>query len=1166
MEARGDMEMEARGRSDRCASCEYRRRRRRRPGAMASLSTLALAAAAPTSTASFNAASAAALPSAIRTTHRRRSSLTSPTHHRHVQEYDNSCKGGGVLYPGDNLTRGEFLCHGSLRFGIEASGGQFVLGFYSPIETGGNGTDGGNGTLTESMNATAVDAATPTHLAWTAVPTTLFIEATRPFDHLVLSEDGNLLGYDDAGLEIFDSNYDRNQLEGKEDGSYLMIADECKEVDTIGEEGSMCAALMSPAMPGRPYGMVTWGVRVGTEDVVSVIPEQAGPPEDVPSPTPASVGLFDVTSVDPAVSPTVPTLRPTRRTRRPTPAEANPPTLSPSPSNPTESSLFDTALMYEATSIVWGTVWIDADRNGGMDLGEDTVRDFEVKLFSCDAVESRSNQATVESSFTDEQGMYFFKVPSGRTYQVQFEIDEDAYGYSDGEDTDSNMMGWTECAMTTGEGPIQWNAGLYNVSQPVPSELPPDNPSDKAPEAKADPMSSIGGFIYLDVDEDGAMDSKERTAAVGGYTVNDAVISVSLTNCQNNKVLGMQEVAFPGTYSFSNLTEGLYSLGYEMEVTSVSSSDAEEPRPLYTFVNGDESDPTSYKTECGKLGTGENIDSGNVGMIMRSLLLTPGQLDMEDPEKDEATRAAAAEGDGSSDGGGGSSAGVIVGVLVTLSIVAAAIAVLVKRRGGLDQLDLGSSFPFAGKGQKGREDARSVGSSIAREDKSLMGTPSANQSAIGSLIVETGKNVAGLTAGGDSDGSSSSDSDSSSSDEESYPGMDFALKGRSADGGPPFAPYEGTPDSKEEGFEVYDEEQQRDSEYGPVISDMIARYAQGQGQDEAAEGGYQQGGYYASEDGKRTQSHHNSDEASTSGTSASSRSSDPPAASYRDIPAPGGAPQVGWDTHPQAEYDPNQYAPQEYVDGAAYAANYESGQYGEGGQYDGHYDESNQFVPNQYQYESSGGYHPATNQAGAGYDGQISSDDDESSEEANNSGWSSSSSTTNSSAFSGRSGFSSKTSMKAKARRAQSNPRDNRRTGSWKHEAAIPENSTLEYNAYSMAANRDGYSNNGYDYSGNFAPVPGSPGRSVHSAGSGAGSVGSHPSVYTSGTTGSDQSSDPPGASYKNLGNMRFPPPPPPRTSFTPPRRVSPNTRWGSRGRSVPPPPPRAYPSPPPPR
>ena len=62
------------------------------------------------------------------------------------------------------------------------------------------------------------------------------------------------------------------------------------------------------------------------------------------------------------------------------------------------------------------------------------------------------------------------------------------------------------------------------------------------------------------------MDSDERSVAVKGYTVGDAIVKVSLIDCQpDNSVLpSVKFVPFPGHYMFSSLTEGSYKLKFEL--------------------------------------------------------------------------------------------------------------------------------------------------------------------------------------------------------------------------------------------------------------------------------------------------------------------------------------------------------------------------------------------------------------------------------------------------------------------------------------------------------------------------------------------------------------------------------------------------------------------------
>ena len=69
----------------------------------------------------------------------------------------------------------------------------------------------------------------------------------------------------------------------------------------------------------------------------------------------------------------------------------------------------------------------------------------------------------METATTDYQGMYFFQVPTGRTYRVQFDLTTLEYVYTTGQDTDTDREGWTSCESSRNDRPIQWNARLYSV-------------------------------------------------------------------------------------------------------------------------------------------------------------------------------------------------------------------------------------------------------------------------------------------------------------------------------------------------------------------------------------------------------------------------------------------------------------------------------------------------------------------------------------------------------------------------------------------------------------------------------------------------------------------------------------------------------------------------------
>jgi len=830
----------------------------------------------------------------------------------------NVCVEGTSLHPGGILSRGEFLCDGTMRFGIDAANGQFILGFADPIAHGINTSATTATTTTTHSNSTDInnssgnnnintDTVTPTIIAWTAIPTTLFIEKTRPFHTLTLSSEGNLFGFDADGEEVYDSNYDYyNRLHSKADDSILSLSSKCGNMTAI-TDGSICVHLMSPQMPGMPLGEVTWGVEVHAANMVSVEPP---PPTTtglifdhlVPEQIPAQDEYFPIlgsssqSSVEEGYELDVvprPTSRPTKnRTRRPTStAVKQSPTMPPSEQNSFAEEQDMPILGIEPTSIIWGRVWVDSNRNGQMGPFEKNVENLEVRLFDC-FNDTSAELEWVESQRTDNQGMYFFQVPTGTLYKVHFDLSIPNFGLSSGEDADTDTYGWTRCERSRNDQPIQWNAGIYNdtaarnvENQVMPDieSLPPDVTSagqlpvagispmaiaegpniftDKTDQQKptmspvATPtMSSIGGFIYLDVDESGTMEAKEHAAAVGGYTVNDAFILVSLTDCESETILSQIYAEFPGTYSFGNLMEGYYKLGYEMVIRARSEN------PAYSFV-GDGPASTSHETKCGKVGKNEVINDGNVGLRMAPLVIQtrvpaggPAGLDQANLDEMEAmsspvddgskSRIAAEESEGASEEGTGDKSSFVptlVGFIITLSVLGALSILFVKHRGG----DLSNAFPFLGSTNKteDRADVRSVGSDI-KGDTTV--APSADQTVIGSLVVETGKSVAGFTAMGGESGSDDNNS-SSSSDEESFTGMEFALK-KSASGDGVSGGDTGvgggisatTSESlshaeeiQEEGHEVYevyddedDEEKNGHGDYGSVISDILAKFSQ----------------------------------------------------------------------------------------------------------------------------------------------------------------------------------------------------------------------------------------------------------------------------------------------------------------------------------------------------
>ena len=108
----------------------------------------------------------------------------------------------------------------NLHFGIDLPRRQFILGFADKAD------------------------APPANVTWQAISTAFFIEKSRPFAYLSLTHDGNILGYDANGQEIYESNYAYfNQLKSKEDNSILGFLSNCVDMARMNPGGEMCVTL-----------------------------------------------------------------------------------------------------------------------------------------------------------------------------------------------------------------------------------------------------------------------------------------------------------------------------------------------------------------------------------------------------------------------------------------------------------------------------------------------------------------------------------------------------------------------------------------------------------------------------------------------------------------------------------------------------------------------------------------------------------------------------------------------------------------------------------------------------------------------------------------------------------------------------------------------------------
>ncbi|KAL7432054.1 hypothetical protein ACHAXM_002903 [Skeletonema potamos] len=586
--------------------------------------------------------------------------------HRQIESINSECKGSS-LNPGDILHRNEFICHGQLRLGIDYRG-RFILGFAA------NDTD-----------------TTPETIAWQAKPTTLFVDPDRPFEFVRLTDDGNILGFDQFYTEIYDSNYDnQNREQGKEDGSILVPSDDCLQAESV-QSGTLCVTLSSQPKPGMPNGMTTWGVKVDTDTMISFEP---------PSSSPTSA----------------PTLQPSQYMTTSSPSEESTGTLSSTDSSNStfepittgipSSSFSPTIAPSEGSiqigsqannTIIYGYVWLDENRDGKMGRGETRFPDFEVKFYEC---LDNGRVSAAGSVKTDLEGLYFIQLPYGE-YRALYEVDQDVYGYSVG--VQDSTSGWTDC-MSSSKTVILSSVGLYskddvpstladvppstesNIFSDVPGSPPAAEAADSlsqvevaATEGEEVKMSSIAGFIYIDTNKNKEMDSGERSIAVKGYTIGDAIVKVSLIDCQpDNSVLpSVSFVPFPGHYMFSNLSEGSYKLKFEL----ISVDPNATMTSMYSFFDETNTVSASKESQCGKLGQGQDNDQGDVGVQPVEVTPRQGVMDPESAPADfEVGSEAMNTGRLSENGGDGSNVSGIIGGFVAACVLAAGAAIFVLRK------------------------------------------------------------------------------------------------------------------------------------------------------------------------------------------------------------------------------------------------------------------------------------------------------------------------------------------------------------------------------------------------------------------------------------------------------------------------------------------------------
>ncbi len=181
---------------------------------------------------------------------------------------------------------------------------------------------------------------------------------------------------------------------------------------------------------------------------------------------------------------------------------------------------FGERLVVAANSSLSGSVYIDMNRNGIRDGSEPGLKQVEIRL----------SGSVVRSVFTNDAGRYFFgNLPAG-TYNV-FEVQPTPY--DDGDETLGNRGG---TVVADGFNSIVLDGTVVGTGYDFGEHLRP-KPS----------LNSIGGIVYLDVNNNGRRDLQELVVPNVQVTLSGTASSTTFTGVD-------------GTYVFVNLPDGVYTI------------------------------------------------------------------------------------------------------------------------------------------------------------------------------------------------------------------------------------------------------------------------------------------------------------------------------------------------------------------------------------------------------------------------------------------------------------------------------------------------------------------------------------------------------------------------------------------------------------------------------
>ncbi len=249
-----------------------------------------------------------------------------------------------------------------------------------------------------------------------------------------------------------------------------------------------------------------------------------------------------------------------------------------------DNNLTVDAGMYVTPASLGDKVWLDANKDGIQDAGENGIANVTVKLYD-------ASNNLVSTTTTNASGIYGFSNLTPGTYYVQFiapsgyTISAKDQGSDDAKDSDADATTGKTASVTlaAGDNNLTVDAGMFVTP------------------------ASLGDKVWLDANKDGIQDASENGIAnvtVKLYDSSNNLVSTTTTNAS-------------GIYGFSNLAPGTYSVqfvapsGYTISPKDQGSDDAKDS----------DADATTGKTASVTLAAGDNNLTVDAGMYV-----TPASL------------------------------------------------------------------------------------------------------------------------------------------------------------------------------------------------------------------------------------------------------------------------------------------------------------------------------------------------------------------------------------------------------------------------------------------------------------------------------------------------------------------------------------------------------------